>query len=101
VPTFRRVGFGLAIAAVVLTEVVVRARGLRAGPLGFLVLAAAVQAVAFGIWTLDLTRTVCAPHSLVQGHALWHVLGAVATALLWRYSRGASPVPQPASRGRP
>jgi hypothetical protein len=97
VPTFRRVGFGLAIAAVVLTEVAVRARGLRAGPLAFLSLAAAVQAVAFGVWTLDVTKTVCAPHSLVQGHAVWHVLGAGATALLWQYYRGVSPVPRPAS----
>ncbi|MDX2012313.1 MAG: ceramidase domain-containing protein [Myxococcaceae bacterium] len=87
VPTFRRFGFGLAIAAVVLTEVLLRVRRLRSTPLAPLLLAVALQALAFAVWTLDLTKTVCAPGSLVQGHAVWHVLGAVVTALLWRYAR--------------
>ena len=29
-------------------------------------------ATAFGIWNLDLHGIVCAPTSLLQGHALWH-----------------------------
>lgn len=41
--------------------------------------------VAFVIWILDFTRFVCAPESWVQGHAAWHILGAVAAWYLFRY----------------
>lgn len=38
----------------------------------------AVMLVAYGIWLLDQTPALCDPGSLLQGHAIWHVLGAVA-----------------------
>ena len=43
------------------------------------------MAVAFVIWILDFTRTVCAPASWLQGHAVWHILGAAAAWYLFRY----------------
>lgn len=42
-------------------------------------------ALAFGVWMLDSTGLWCAPQSWVQGHALWHLLGAVSAGLLFRY----------------
>jgi len=45
----------------------------------------AVFASAFLIWVLDISKTVCSPHSPLQGHAVWHLLGAVATAFLYLY----------------
>jgi Ceramidase len=45
------------------------------------------NAVAFGIWILDNTRTVCAPNSWLQGHAIWHLLGAVAVYFNYLYYR--------------
>jgi len=42
-------------------------------------------AVAYIIWILDNTRTICFEHSLIQGHAIWHVLGAIAVLFLHRY----------------
>lgn len=42
-------------------------------------------AVAWGIWNLDRHGIVCDPHSLAQGHAVWHLLCAVSTWLLYRY----------------
>lgn len=90
VPVVRYAG-NLAFAALLLTAVVVevvlwrRAAGagrprtdLRwgAGAFGALV-------VAFAIW--NLTRsTWCDPRSLVQGHAGWHLLDALAAYLLYR-----------------
>jgi hypothetical protein len=47
----------------------------------------AANAVAFAIWILDNTGTLCAPHSLIQGHAIWHLLGAVAVYCSYRYYR--------------
>lgn len=88
VPVFRRYAFGLALGSIVVTEVMLRRRGLRDWPLAPLIGAAAVQGAAFVIWGLDITHTVCAPSSLLQGHAVWHLLGAVASFLLWRYYRG-------------
>ncbi len=48
-------------------------------------------ALAFGIWLLDLSKTVCAATSLLQGHALWHLLGAIAALYLYRYYRSEQP----------
>ena len=39
---------------------------------------------AFAIW--NATKTwLCDPHSLIQGHAIWHILGAVSAYFLYRY----------------
>ena len=34
---------------------------------------------------LDVTRIACAPQSLLQGHAVWHVLSALALAAFFRF----------------
>lgn len=96
VPFLRRYAFFAAIIAIVATEVMVRKRGLRDWPPRPLYAAIGLMVVAFGIWGLDLTHTLCAPQSWVQGHAVWHVLGACATYALWRYYR-----PGAISRGSP
>jgi hypothetical protein len=39
---------------------------------------------AFAIW--NATKTwLCDPYSLIQGHAIWHLLGAVSAYYLYRY----------------
>ena len=90
VPEFRRYGFAGVIAAVVATEGVLRRRGLRDWPLQPLFVAIALQAVAFVIWNLDRTHLVCDPTLPIQGHAVWHALGALAAYALWRYFRKSS-----------
>ena len=47
----------------------------------------AAKAVAFTIWNLDQHGTLCAPESLVQGHAAWHLLGATSLWLTFLYYR--------------
>jgi len=67
------------------------ARPWRPNVLGsLLLLGLAANALAFAIWILDQTRTLCAPESLWQGHALWHLLGAVAVAFSHAYYRSES-----------
>ena len=44
-------------------------------------------AAAYGIWLLDESRAWCDPASILQGHALWHFLTAVAAGLLFLYYR--------------
>ncbi|MBL8922131.1 MAG: ceramidase domain-containing protein [Myxococcaceae bacterium] len=93
VPVFRRWAFALVIVAILVTEVLLRVRGRRTWPVRLLLATVAVQGLAFAIWALDTLRLVCDPHGLVQGHAVWHLLGAVATFLLWRYYRQPAAAP--------
>jgi hypothetical protein len=43
--------------------------------------------VAFVIFLLDLTKIFCRPESWLQGHALWHLGGALAAGLLYLHYR--------------
>jgi dihydroceramidase len=47
--------------------------------------ATTAMGLAFVAWVLDITKAVCGPESLLQGHALWHVLCASAGWYLYRY----------------
>jgi len=44
-----------------------------------------IQAIAFFIWILDLQKIICTPDSYLQGHAVWHILGAIASYCLYRF----------------
>lgn len=57
----------------------------------FLWLGILVKAIAFTIWILDQQRLVCAPGSLLQGHAVWHILGALSVWLTYSYYRSERP----------
>ena len=51
----------------------------------------ALQVTAFAIWIADLTRTWCNGNSLIQGHAVWHLLNAAAVWTAYRYYRSERP----------
>jgi Ceramidase len=82
--------------AVLLTALILEiafARPLRPNViLRYLLLGALVKALGFGVWVLDQNQTLCAPDSLIQGHAFWHVCGAVSLWLTYCYFRSESPV---------
>ena len=64
------------------------ARGSRLGTrIGFYIGGLIATAIAFAIWILDQKGLICAPHSLLQGHALWHLLGALSLWLTFNYYR--------------
>jgi hypothetical protein len=44
-----------------------------------------ITIIAFGIWILDLTKILCNPSSLLQGHGIWHVLGSISILLFFLY----------------
>jgi hypothetical protein len=74
-PALRRYVFAALIAGVLLLQ-------RQKGPLsvgtsrGFLAWAAGMLALGFLIWVADLTKAVCYPTSIFQGHAVWHLFGA-------------------------
>jgi hypothetical protein len=77
-----------AVLVVTLAIEIIFARPKRPGiKFHLLLLGIAANALAFGIWILDQTGRVCAPNSLLQGHAVWHLLGAVSVWMTYRYYR--------------
>jgi dihydroceramidase len=86
-PGLRRVVFGVLIVAVLYVEALIRRRAGRGAVRRNLWIAVAILTAAFVIWILDYTRVACRPESWIQGHAVWHVLGAVAAWYLYLYYR--------------
>jgi Ceramidase len=72
-PQSRRYLFAAIVAVVLILET--RARGIDRK---WLCWALASLSAGFVLWTLDITHRLCDPKSLLQGHAVWHVLGAIA-----------------------
>lgn len=86
-PETRRWLFAIVLLLAVVVELVLarpRRPGVRVALFGYGLLA---SIVAFAIWVLDNTHALCAPGSLAQGHAIWHLLGAVAVYFNYLYYR--------------
>jgi hypothetical protein len=89
-PEARRWLFFVVLLTALIIEIVF-ARPLRPNViLRYLLLGVVVKAVGFGVWVLDQNRTLCAPDSLIQGHAFWHLCGAVSLWLTYCYFRSES-----------
>jgi hypothetical protein len=86
-PALRRYIFGAIIIAALLPEYRVRMQKKLQINGFFLQAAWWTLVVAFTIWTLDITKILCNPNSWLQGHALWHILGALAAGFLYLYYR--------------
>jgi hypothetical protein len=93
-PSSRRVVFG----ALLLTAITVEWTSSRAGR-RWLVSGVLLMGAAFTIWVLDRWRVACAPRSPLQGHAVWHLLSALAAACLFRSYEADTPLPHPLSPG--
>jgi len=85
-PSLRRIVFGVLLVWALAVEW----RSSRAGR-SRLAAAAFLMALAFAIWFVDQRRLVCDPGSLIQGHAAWHLLGALAAACLFRSYEAEAP----------
>ncbi|WP_141013318.1 ceramidase domain-containing protein [Nocardioides sambongensis] len=101
VPVVRFAGnlaFGVLLVVAIAGEVVLARRdrqGARwAGA------AAVTMVVAFGIWLAD-QHGMCDPDSLLQGHAVWHLLNAVAAYFLYRHYAAQRTSPTTAARQPP
>lgn len=91
-PALRRYIFGVIVVAALLPEYRVRKQKKPQINGFFLHAAWWTLIVAFIIWTLDITKVLCNPNSLLQGHALWHILGALAAGFLYLYYRSENAV---------
>lgn len=77
------VAFGLLLVAAVVMETRLWRRGESQRTIGFGFAALASMLVAFFIWNMS-QHGWCSPGSLLQGHAVWHVLCAVSAYFLFR-----------------
>lgn len=75
--------FAVLLVVAVVVETMLWRGGLARADLRYGAAALASMLVAFTIWNLS-QHGWCDPDSLVQGHAAWHLLGAVAAYLLFR-----------------
>lgn len=90
-PEVRRWLFAVLLIVAIIVELGF-ARPLRPGVMvRFYLLGLLANAIAFGIWTLDQHGIVCSPSSLIQGHAVWHLLGALAMWMSFSYFRSERP----------
>ena len=90
-PEVRRWLFAVELVLAIAVELIF-ARPLRPGVrVGFYLGGILAKAIAFAIWILDQRGVVCAPHSLWQGHAVWHLLGATSLWLSFCYYRSERP----------
>ncbi|RIK53806.1 hypothetical protein DCC62_32135 [candidate division KSB1 bacterium] len=97
VPVLRRWIFG-AILLVALAPEFLRRRQQRADiQTKYLRAALATLLTAFIIWVFDYAKILCDPASWLQGHALWHLLGAQAAGYLYLYYRSENITPSVSS----
>jgi hypothetical protein len=77
--------FGLFLLLALAGEAVLWRRGTGRRQVGWGLASAGALALAFGIWNLAKDgSSLCHPDSLLQGHAAWHLLCAVAAYCLYR-----------------
>lgn len=77
------VAFGLLLVTAISLEVRLARRGPSRADLRWGGAALLVMLVAFAIWNAS-QHGLCDPHSLLQGHGAWHLLGAASAYLLFR-----------------
>jgi hypothetical protein len=92
VPEVRRSLYALVLVAAILLELGFARRRRPGVKTIYYGMGIATKAAAFGIWNLDQHGLVCAPESLVQGHAVWHLLGATALWFTFLYYRSERPI---------
>ena len=84
-PELRRWTFAALVLGAIGLEIGIRRRRTVVAKTRLFSLALAAMGVGFAIWVLDITRFACSAQSPVQGHGVWHVLGAVSSCLVFLY----------------
>ncbi|AMO72764.1 ceramidase domain-containing protein [Sphingorhabdus sp. M41] len=86
-PDVRRWLFAVILLAAIILELALARPLRRQVRTGYYIAGLVANIVAFTIWNLDQRGQLCAPESLWQGHAVWHLLGAGALWFAFLYYR--------------
>lgn len=92
-PELRRYLFALLILTALVLVYAPRAHKQTRAQRKYLTAAVATLMLSFLIFLLDLTKIFCWPESWMQGHALWHLGGALAAGLLHQHYRAEKCLP--------
>lgn len=86
VPETRRSAFAIVLLIGIVLELLYYSRSHQPIIKGYwFKYALLLFAIAYAIWTADNTRMMCVADSLFQGHAIWHIFGAVSSGMLYLY----------------
>ena len=85
IPDTRRYAFAIVLIIALVFEYYFRVKDKPQINVRLLQVGIGLLAGAYIIWILDNTRIVCFENSLLQGHAIWHILGAISVWFLYRY----------------
>jgi dihydroceramidase len=85
IPDTRRYAFAIVLVIALIFEYYFRVKDKPKIDARLLRIGVGLLAGAYIIWILDNTRTICFENSLLQGHAIWHLLGAVSVVFLHKY----------------
>ena len=90
-PEVRRWLFAVVLSVAIVLELVFARPRRPQVRTGYYIAGLITNIVAFTIWNLDQRGQLCRPDSLLQGHAIWHLLGAVALWFAFLYYRSERP----------
>jgi len=85
IPDTRRYAFAVVLILALAFEYYFRLKKKPQIEVRWLWIGTGLLSGAYIIWILDNTRLMCFENSLFQGHAVWHILGAIAVLFLHRY----------------
>jgi hypothetical protein len=83
--------FALLLVSATTLEVLIMRRRESTVRRGYAYASLAAILAGFAIWNAS-RRGLCDPHSLIQGHAAWHILCAVSAYFLYRYYASEEPL---------
>lgn len=86
-PETRRYLFALAVILVLAVEYQIHKSRQILSEKKYLLAAIGSLVLGFIIWIADITKFFCLPNSLLQGHALWHILTALSAMLIFLFYR--------------
>jgi dihydroceramidase len=83
-PELRRYLFGALTLLAIGFEIlcIKKAVGIRTV---WIKMAIGVLLIAFSIWMMDIQKILCTPQSWIQGHTVWHLLGACSILFCYWY----------------
>lgn len=95
VPDARRVLFAAILLPGLILELTpwITGHSPRSPRVRFMYVGVGLLVVAYVIWTLDQWAPFCSPASLVQGHAIWHLLSALSAVMIVAHYRRTAHAP--------
>ncbi len=83
-PEARRILFALILLPGIVLEFLPATAGgkFTISRMKYLLIGLGSLVIAYAVWLLDQNNIVCWPDSLIQGHAIWHILTAFASFMI-------------------